>query len=260
VQEGLLVHSVRSHRRPTPRKTRIGLAIGTLVGVLVTGAVVAPAAYAGAATKSSLGAGQSVVTGESAVLTGKVTSGGRPAAYLRVHLESSIGKGWKYLGVKRLRGNGQVKFTVKPKTTTYYRIVFHGHSKYEPSASLKTRVLVTKNTGAAIVKTAASLKGKPYRYGAAGPNAFDCSGYTQYVFKKHGKSLPHSATAQAKYGKAVSKSAARAGDLLFFGSPGRYTHTAIYAGGGQMWDASTSGKPVAKKKIWSNKYVVRRLV
>jgi cell wall-associated NlpC family hydrolase len=260
VQEGLPVHAVRSHRRPTPRKTRLGLAIGTLVGVLATGAVVAPAAYAGAATKTSLGGGQSIVKGDPAVLTGKITSGGKPAAYLRVHLQSSTGNGWVNLGVKKLRGNGQVDFTVRPKTTTFYRLVFHGHSKYEGSVSPKTRVQIVTNKGAAIVRTAASLKGKPYRYGAAGPNAFDCSGYTQYVFKKHGKSLPHSATAQARYGKAVSKSAARPGDVLFFGSGGQYSHAAIYAGGNQMWDASTSGKPVAKKKIWSNKYVVRRLV
>jgi cell wall-associated NlpC family hydrolase len=121
-------------------------------------------------------------------------------------------------------------------------------------------VRVITDKGREVVKTAASLAGAPYRYGASGPRAFDCSGYTQYVLKKHGKSLPHSATAQARYGKSVGKGSVKPGDLLFFGGGGRYSHVAIYAGGGQMWDASTSGKPVAKKKIWSNRYTVRRLV
>ena len=234
--------------------------LGALVGIMATGALVAPAASAGATTKSYLGRAQSVVAGESTTLTAKVTSGSRPAAYVRVHLQSSTGNGWVERKTAKVGGSGQVTFTVAPKTTTFYRIVFYGHSRYEASASPRMRLLVVKSSGASVVKTAASLAGRPYRYGAAGPNAFDCSGYTLFVFKKYGRSLPHSATAQARYGKAVSKSAKRAGDLLLFGSGGRYTHAAIYAGGNQMWDASTSGKPVARKKIWSNTYVVRRLV
>jgi cell wall-associated NlpC family hydrolase len=235
-------------------------ALGTLVGIMATGALVAPAAYAGATTQSTLAGGGSVAAGTSATLSGKVTSGGKPAAYLRVQLQSHTGNGWKLQANGKLRNNGKVQFTVRPKQTTFYRLVFAGSSKHEASASARTRVAVVKDSGAAIVKTAATLKGKPYRYGASGPGAFDCSGYTQYVFKKHGRSLPHSATSQARYGSSVAKGSKRPGDLLFFGSGGRYSHVAIYAGGNQMWDSSTSGKPVAKKKIWSNTYVVRRLV
>jgi cell wall-associated NlpC family hydrolase len=235
-------------------------ALGTLVGILATGALVAPAASAGAATKSTLGGSGSVTTGQSKVLTGKVTSGGKPAAYVRVQLQAHSGNGWAYLKSGKVTSKGVVRFSVAPKKTTFYRLVFNGHSKYAASTSGRLRVAVIKNSGAAVVKTAASLAGKPYRYGASGPGSFDCSGYTQYVFKKHGRSLPHSATSQAKYGKAVAKGSKRPGDLLFFGSSGRYTHVAVYAGSNQMWDASTSGKPVAKKKIWSSKYVVRRLL
>jgi cell wall-associated NlpC family hydrolase len=235
-------------------------ALGTLIGVVATGAFVAPAAYAGATTRTTLGPGGSVVAGESTTLSGKVSSGGKPAKYLRVELQSHVGNGWGRVSTGKLRSDGRISFTVKPKATTFYRLVFGGHSKYAASSSARLRVAVVKSSGAAVVKTAASLAGRPYRYGAAGPSSFDCSGYTQFVYKKHGKSLPHSATAQAKYGRSVSKSSARPGDLLLFGGGGRYTHAAIYAGGSQMWDSSTSGKPVAKKKIWSSKYVVRRLV
>jgi cell wall-associated NlpC family hydrolase len=114
--------------------------------------------------------------------------------------------------------------------------------------------------GAQVVATAAQYRGKPYRYGAAGPNSFDCSGFTQFIYKKFGKSLPHSATSQARYGQAISRSAMKPGDLLLFGKPGSYYHAAIYGGGNTMWDAPTSGQTVGSHKIWSNNYTVRRLV
>jgi cell wall-associated NlpC family hydrolase len=254
------VHAVRSHRRPTQKKTRIGFALGTLIGVLGAGAVVAPAAFAATATKSALGPSRTVASGSSTTMTATLTAGNSPVKYVRVELQASTGTGWVKATSGNTRTNGKINFSVKPRQTTYYRMVFRGEGVRSPSSSNRVIVRVITNTGPAIVKTASSLAGAPYRYGAAGPRAFDCSGFTQYVFSKHGKSLPHSATAQARYGKAVGKSSLRPGDLLLFGGGGRYTHAAIYAGGGQMWDASTSGKPVAKKKIWSNKYTVRRLV
>jgi len=103
--------------------------------------------------------------------------------------------------------------------------------------------------------------GKPYRYGAAGPNRFDCSGYTLYVYRKSiGVSLPHKANSQQKKGKAVSKANARPGDLIVFRSGSYGYHVGVYAGGGYMYDSPRPGKTVGKHKIWSNNYVVRRLV
>jgi cell wall-associated NlpC family hydrolase len=259
VQEGLPVHAVRSHRRPTQKKTRIGWALGTLIGVLGTGAVVAPAAFAATATETTLGPARTISSGQSTSLTGKVMSGNTPVKYGNVVLHASVGNGWKKAGTGRATSAGVVAFRVAPRQSTYYRLVFIGQGVKSASVSGRVMVRLT-DRGQEVVRTAASLAGRPYRYGASGPSAFDCSGYTQFVFKKFGKTLPHSATAQARYGTAVSKSSLKAGDLLLFGSGGRYGHAAIYAGGGQMWDASTSGKPVAKKKIWSNTYTVRRLV
>lgn len=103
--------------------------------------------------------------------------------------------------------------------------------------------------------------GTPYRFGASGPDAFDCSGFTQYVFARSvGFNLPHRADAQQDYGWAVSRSAARPGDLIFFRNGTFAYHVGIYAGGGYMYDAPRAGKPVGKHKIWSSRYVVRRLV
>ncbi|MFI1990960.1 C40 family peptidase [Actinoplanes sp. NPDC020271] len=112
-----------------------------------------------------------------------------------------------------------------------------------------------------IMTEAAKHKGKQYKFGAAGPKRFDCSGYTMYVYKKAaGKKLPHKANLQQRYGKAVAKSQARPGDLIIIRSGTRGTHAGIYAGGGKMWAAPRTGKTVTKQKIWSTNYVVRRLV
>jgi cell wall-associated NlpC family hydrolase len=104
----------------------------------------------------------------------------------------------------------------------------------------------------AIVREAKKHVGKPYRYGAAGPDRFDCSGFTLYVTRKAtGRKLPHNADRQMRSSllKSITKGRARPGDLLFFTSGGRAYHAAIYAGGGKMWDAGTSR--VRYRSIWT---------
>jgi cell wall-associated NlpC family hydrolase len=124
-----------------------------------------------------------------------------------------------------------------------------------------TKQAAAKAPSARVLTEAAKHKGKRYKYGASGPNRFDCSGYTKYVYKKAvGKSLPHKANKQQRYGKAVSKSKARPGDLIVIRSGSYGTHAGIYAGGGKMWAAPRTGKTVTKQKIWARNYVVRRLV
>lgn len=95
-----------------------------------------------------------------------------------------------------------------------------------------------------VMSIAYSLQGKPYVYGATGPNSFDCSGYTQYVFGKAGISLSRTTYTQVNEGKAVSYSEARAGDLVFFGSPSSPHHVGIYIGGGQYIHAPRTGDVV----------------
>jgi peptidoglycan DL-endopeptidase CwlO len=94
----------------------------------------------------------------------------------------------------------------------------------------------------AAVSTALAQVGDPYVWGAAGPNAFDCSGLTQYAYAAAGVSLPHSSGMQSGMGYSVSRSAMAPGDLLFFYSP--VSHVAMYIGNGQMVHASTCGVPV----------------
>jgi peptidoglycan DL-endopeptidase CwlO len=84
--------------------------------------------------------------------------------------------------------------------------------------------------------------GTPYRYGATGPSAYDCSGLVMAAFKKAGVSMPRTSAAQSKVGTPVSRDELKAGDLVFFYSP--VSHVGIYIGGGKMVHASTSGEPV----------------
>ena len=68
-----------------------------------------------------------------------------------------------------------------------------------------------------IIDYAARYLGRPYRHGAKGPSAFDCSGFTSYVFKEHGITLSPSSRTQATQGVRVDREDIRPGDLLFFG-------------------------------------------
>jgi cell wall-associated NlpC family hydrolase len=84
--------------------------------------------------------------------------------------------------------------------------------------------------------------GAPYRWGAAGPGAFDCSGLVYWSYRQLGVTLPRSSSAQSRVGSPVSKGALQPGDLVFFYRP--VSHVAIYIGGGRVVHASTAGKPV----------------
>jgi cell wall-associated NlpC family hydrolase len=89
--------------------------------------------------------------------------------------------------------------------------------------------------------------GDPYVWGAAGPDAFDCSGLVQYAYAAAGISLPHSSRMQSTMGAPVSRDALQPGDLVFFYSP--VSHVGIYIGDGQMVHASTSGVPVKTASV-----------
>ncbi|MGB7980193.1 MAG: C40 family peptidase [Candidatus Nanopelagicales bacterium] len=105
---------------------------------------------------------------------------------------------------------------------------------------------------ARVMKKANSLKGVPYRYGGSTPRGFDCSGYTMYVMRRAAKvSLPHSATAQMRKAKKISRSKAKKGDLVFFRSGSRAYHVGIYAGKNRVLHSPRPGKRVEKVRIWT---------
>jgi cell wall-associated NlpC family hydrolase len=98
---------------------------------------------------------------------------------------------------------------------------------------------------------AAAASGAYYVHGGAGPNGFDCSGFTQFVFAHVGLSLPHQSGQQRSVARSVSSPAP--GDLVFVynGGGGSIGHVAIYAGDGYWWEASNPSTGVGKHRAWS---------
>ena len=101
---------------------------------------------------------------------------------------------------------------------------------------------VSGNAASMAVRWAYRELGKPYVWAATGPDAFDCSGLTLYVYAKAGIYLPHFSQAQYQVGRHVSRSELRPGDLVFFGSP--IHHMGIYIGNNQMIHAPHTGDVV----------------
>lgn len=99
--------------------------------------------------------------------------------------------------------------------------------------------------GGTAAEVAMQQRGKPYVYGAEGPETFDCSGLTMYAYAAANISLPHSSRAQFQMGKPVANGDFQVGDLLFYGgSADTIHHVAMYIGDGMLVHASTSGVPV----------------
>ncbi|GAA1511683.1 C40 family peptidase [Nocardioides humi] len=120
-----------------------------------------------------------------------------------------------------------------------------GHQDGKSKAAKKAEKRIDK-----VMATVRSRAGKPYRYGAAGPNAFDCSGLVQWVYRHVGKRLPRTSGAQA--GATQRVRSPRVGDLVFFTSGSRVYHVGIYAGAHTLWHASRPGVPVRKERIWTS--------
>ena len=105
--------------------------------------------------------------------------------------------------------------------------------------------------GYRIVAVARAQQGKPYRFGARGPNAFDCSGLSGYAYRKVHLTLPRTANDQYHATRHVSRSAARPGDLVFWVRGGHAYHVGIYAGNGRVWHAPKPGSRVKLAPIFS---------
>jgi len=126
-----------------------------------------------------------------------------------------------------------------------------------------------RGSGAAIAKiveAAHNQIGKPYVYGAAGPNAYDCSGFTYALFKNElGTTIPRTSSAQGSAGVKVEKSQLIPGDLVLFNTTGRgISHVGLYIGDGNMIHASSGKRQVRIDNInsgyYSQRYVTGRRV
>lgn len=102
----------------------------------------------------------------------------------------------------------------------------------------------------AVVKLAKKKVGKRYVWGATGPNAFDCSGLSSYVYKNAAKkNITRTTYTQVKKGKRVSLKHLKKGDLLFWGSKNAPYHVGIYVGGGKYVHAASPSQGVRKQTL-----------
>ncbi len=117
--------------------------------------------------------------------------------------------------------------------------------------------------------TAKSFLGTPYVWGATGPNKFDCSGFTQWVFRDAGINIPRVSREQAKVGEYVRYGELERGDMVFFDTKKRRTgkvcHVGIYLGNGNFIHASSSKKKVVifnfnKKSFYKKRFLWGRRV
>jgi len=110
------------------------------------------------------------------------------------------------------------------------------------SAMTANAVHASSAQARAAVQFALAQVGKPYVFGAAGPDSYDCSGLTMASWQRGGVSLPHSAADQYNYGHHVSYDQLQPGDLMFFYQP--IGHVTIYIGNGMMVSAPEPGENV----------------
>lgn len=113
-----------------------------------------------------------------------------------------------------------------------------------------------------ILSFARSMIGTPYKWGQSGPLGVDCSGFTQYVFKRFGINLPRISYQQGTAGRAVNGGEWQPGDLLFWDNSSRNNgadHVAIYIGNGQMISAPKPGDSVKIQAVYGKPWARRYL-
>lgn len=106
--------------------------------------------------------------------------------------------------------------------------------------------------GGSILDIAMRYQGVPYVYGGTTPRGFDCSGFTQYVFRQAGIGLPRTSWAQGSAGTRISASQAQPGDLVYYGG-----HIGIYAGNGMMIHSPHPGTTVRLQSVYGSPTYVR---
>lgn len=152
---------------------------------------------------------------------------------------------------------------------SWYKVTYNGVTGYvsaeymvstTESVGTVAPVASSNSAGSSIVALAKQFIGCPYVYGASGPNAFDCSGFTSYVYRQVGISIPHGATSQYRGGTPVSREDVQPGDLVFIADPAYcagypISHVGIYIGNGQFIHASSNrGEGVTISNIFTGHY------
>ncbi len=137
----------------------------------------------------------------------------------------------------------QVQLTNRSDSERTQKIVDLPNTIADVTELEDTSAVVSK--GEEVVDYAKTLLGKAYVYGGVGPNSFDCSGFTQYIYSKFGVNLLHSAAAQSNIGTTVSKANLQLGDMVFFSQGGSSIgHVGIFVGNNSFIHAANPQKGV----------------
>ncbi len=233
------------HARPKTtirRVQRVTLAVALAVAVSVVG-LLAPPTQADAAIGIP-----SVAKQHPRLVYG---STGSAVKYVQLRLKVKPASGWygpvTRAAVRKFQRAHHLLVTGKVGASTWNTLgVKYKKAPKSTKAKPGSTIFLTK-----VLTEAKKHKGARYVFGADGPNTFDCSGFTQYVYRKAGKKIPRTASAQRRALHAIPKSKLRAGDLVFVKRGSGASHAAIYAGSGMWWEASRPGTPLGKHRAWT---------
>lgn len=172
----------------------------------------------------------------------------------------STDNGWAYVDVNGTKGYiAESLLTTTQKETSRSGLTTREQAATNNSAAKSTtqkNTAVTESTttsasGSAVVSYAQQFLGCKYVYGGTSTNGFDCSGFTQYVYKHFGINLNRTAAAQYSNGKSVTE--LQAGDLVMFGKSG-INHVGIYIGGNTFIHAANPGRGVTTDSLSTGYY------
>lgn len=144
------------------------------------------------------------------------------------------------LANKVKRATQKKKTTKEDKVKKANQIVNETVKKTTANKKTNTSSIQASSKAASVVALAKEQVGKPYVWGATGPDKFDCSGLVQYVYQHAaGINLPRTTYDQVKVGQTVPLDKLQAGDLVFWGSETAPYHVAIYIGNNQYVNSTT---------------------
>ena len=167
-----------------------------------------------------------------------------------------------YKIIQSLPKNTQVEIVMQLNEWTLVRYkdtLGFVYSKYLNDKITEISKINTSISADKIIQYAKSLLGKKYVWADEGPNTFDCSGFTWYVYKNIAKiSLPRSSKEQGAYGTYINKENLQPADLVFFDTVGAkdnvISHVGIYMGNNQFIHASSGQGKVVISQLDSNYY------
>lgn len=254
----------RSARLPTvatSAATTAGLTLSLVPAVLAAGPAAASAASnastpARPGTHLMMNEMGGVRDGRTALAARLVTKSGTHVPGARIGFQVHYKQRWVTVGRGTTNRLGAVRVAVPLHGLNIVRAYYLGTKTLSGTFS---RAVNRFTLGELAVREARTHYGATYRYGSEGPKSFDCSGFSSYVYAQLGVDLPRTSRAQAAALRRVPVSAKRPGDLIFTYRGGRVAHVGIYAGGGKMWAATSSGDIVRLQSLYSRNITVGRI-